>query len=195
MPPLVAQAFWPLITHSSLGLVVLGGRADRRDVGAGVGLRGAEGAELDVVRRAEALRDPLAHLLRGSLPEDRGDRERGAHDRHADAGVAPEQLLVGDRQRQAGLVGPELAHRFEAVEADLGGLLDYRPRGFLALVPLRGGGPDDALGEAVHPVADVLLILVELEREDGTALLQLGTVSGHPAQNPVRVHLGSRCSL
>ena len=150
-----------------LGLVVLGGGADRGDVGAGVGLGGAEGAELDVVRRAEALGDPLPHLLRGSLPEDRGDRERGAHDRHADAGVAPEQLLVGDRQRQAGLVGPELAQRFEAVEADLGGLLDHRPGRFLALVPLRGGGPDDALGEAVHPLADVLLVLVELERELG----------------------------
>ena len=37
----------------------------------------------------------------GALAEDRGDGERGAHDRHADAGVAPEQLLVDDRQRQA----------------------------------------------------------------------------------------------
>ena len=47
----------------------------------------------------------------------------------------------------------------EAVEADLGRLLDDRPRGLLALVPLGGGRAHRPLGEAVHPVADVLLIL------------------------------------
>ena len=61
-------------------------------------------------------------------PKIAGDRERGAHDRHADAGVAPEQLLVDDRQRQAGRVGVELGERLEAVEADLRRLLDDRPR-------------------------------------------------------------------
>ncbi len=176
MPPLVAQAFWPF-DHPLVGrLVVLGGGADRRDVGAGVGLRGAEGGDLGVVGVAEALRDPLAHLLRGPLPEDRGDGQRGAHDRHPDAGVAPEQLLVGDRQSQAGLVGEELAQRFEAVEADLGGLLDHRPGSLLALVPFGRGGTDDALGEAVHPIADVLLVLVQLERE--LRALAVAAVSG-----------------
>ena len=38
-----------------------------------------------------------------------GDGERRADDRQADAGVAPEQLLVDDRERQAGRVGVELA--------------------------------------------------------------------------------------
>ncbi len=115
---------------------------------------------LTLLGGAEALGDPLAHLLRGPLAEDRGDRERGAHDRHADSGVAPEELLVGDRQRQSGFIGPKLGQRLEAVEADLGRLLDDRPRRFLALVPFGRGGPNDALGETVNPVADVLLILV-----------------------------------
>ena len=149
-------------------LVVLGGGADRRDVGAGVRLGGAEGGDLGVLGAAEALRDPLADLLAGPLTEDRGDGQRGAHDRHADAGVAPEELLVGDRQGQTGRIGEELPERFEAVEADLGRLLDHRPGSLLALVPFRRGGTDYALGEAVHPLADVLLVLVQLEGEDRT---------------------------
>ena len=100
-----------------------------------------------------------------ALAEDRRDGERGAHDRHADAGVAPEQLLVDDRQRQAGRVGEELRQAFEAVEADLRGLLDDRPRRLLALVPLVRGGAHDVRGEAVDPVADVLLVLGQLQRE------------------------------
>ena len=148
-----------------LGLVVLGGGADGRDVRAGVGLGGAERGDLRLLDRAVALRDPLAHLLGRALAEDRGDREAGALDREADAGVAPEELLVDDREGEAGGVGEELRHALEAVEADLRGLLDHRPRRLLALVPLVGGGADDVLGEAVDPVADVLLVLRELERE------------------------------
>ena len=49
----------------------------------------------------------------------------------------------------------------------LGRLLDDRPGGLLALVPLRRGGPDHSLGEAVDPLSDVLLVLVQLERELG----------------------------
>jgi hypothetical protein len=159
VPGGITKAAWPREPSSrSTG-------ANRRDVGAGVRLRGAESAELDVIRGTEALRDPLPHLLRRPLAEDRRDGKGGAHDRHADAGVAPEQLLVGDRQGQTGLIGPELAEGFEAVEADVGGLLNHRPGRFLTLVPLGGRGPDDALGEAVHPLADVLLILVQLQRE------------------------------
>ena len=195
MPPLVAQAFWPLITHSSLASSYLAVVRIAETSEPASGSEAQKAPELDVVRRAEALRDPLPHLLRGSLPEDRGDRERGAHDRHADAGVAPEQLLVGDRQRQAGLVGPELAQRFEAVEADLGGLLDHRPGRFLALVPLLGGGPDDALGEAVDPLADVLLVLVQLERELGPALAGGAVAAGRRRQGLVRVDLGHRGRL
>ena len=102
---------------------------------------------------------------RRALAEDRGDGERGAHDRHADAGVAPEQLLVDDRQRQAGRVGEELREPLEAVQADLRGLLDDRPGRLLPLVPLVRGRAHDVGGEAVHPVADVLLVLGQLQRE------------------------------
>ena len=58
-----------------VGLVVLGGGADRRDVGAGVGLGGAEGGDLGVVGGAEALRDPLADLL-ARCPGRRSRRRR-----------------------------------------------------------------------------------------------------------------------
>src|SRR4051812_47726358 len=151
------------------GLVELRDGADGADVGAGVGLGGAERADLRVVLRAVAARDPLADLLAGALPEDGGDRQRGAHQRHADAGVAPGQLLVDDREHQAGRVGEELRQALEAVEADLRGLLDDRPGRFLALVPLGGGRAHDALGEPVGPVADVLLVLVQLEAERGAS--------------------------
>ena len=114
---------------------------------------------------AEAARDPLADLLARALAEDRGHGERGAHDRHADPGVAPEQLLVDDRQRQPGRVGEELRQALEAVQPDLRGLLDDRPGGLLLLVPLVGGRTDDVGGEAVDPVADVLLVLGQRQRE------------------------------
>ena len=151
----------PLVT---LGVVACP-RPQSRHVGAGVRLGDAEGTHLRVVRRAEALRDPFAELLGRAGREDARDRERGAHDRHPDAGVAPEELLVHDRQRQPARVGPELRERLVAVEADLGGLLDHRPGSLLPLVPLMGGGAHDVLGEPVHPVAHVSLILVQLERE------------------------------
>ena len=103
MPPFVAHAFWPLITHSSVASSYLARGADRRDVGAGVGLRRAEGGDLRVVGGAEACGIHSPICSRRALAEDRRNRERGAHDRHADAGVAPEQLLVDERQRQARL--------------------------------------------------------------------------------------------
>src|SRR4051794_1408419 len=154
-------------------LVELGGGADAGHVGAGVRLGRAERGDLRIVLRAVAARDPLADLLAGALPEDRGDRQRGAHERHADAGVAPGELLVDDRQRQAGRVGEELRQALEAVEADLRGLLDDRPGRLLALVPFGGGRTHDVLGEPMGPVADVLLVLVELEAE-GRCLVARG---------------------
>ena len=165
IPPLVAQAFWPLITHSSLRLVVLGGGAVARDVRAGVRLRRAEGPDLDVVLVAEALRHPLDHLLGRARAVDPGDRQRGAEDRHADPGVAPEELLVDEREGQPRRIGPELGDRLEAVEPDLGRLLHDRPGELLLLVPLVRRGPHRLLGEPVRPLPDVLLVLGELERE------------------------------
>ena len=174
MPPLVAHAFWPFRTHSSLASSYFAVRAQRGHVGARVGLGDAERADLHVVGRAVALRHPLHQLLGRAGGEDPRRRQRAAHDRHADPGVAPEQLLVRDRQREPARVGPELGQRLEAVEADLGRLLDDRPGRLLALVPLRGRRAHHALGEAVDPVADVALVVRELEREGRrVALAQL----------------------
>jgi hypothetical protein len=153
------------------GLVVARHGADRRDIGPGVGLRGAEGGHRRLLDGPEALRQPLADLLAGALAEDRRDGEPGAHDRHADAGIAPEELLVDDRQHQPAGVGVELRQRIEPVEADLGRLSDDRPRRLLALVPFVGGRAHDAFGEAVDPVADVFLVLGERQRERRLGLL------------------------
>ena len=60
-----------------------------------------------------------------------------------------------------------VGHEVEAVQADLGGLLDDRPRGLLTLVPLVGGRADDVLGEVVDPLLQLELVLVEGEREVG----------------------------
>ena len=122
-----------------IGLVVFGG-ADRRHVGAGVGFRRAEGRHLGVVGGPEALPDPFRHLLGRALTEDGGDGQRRAHDRHPDPRVAPEELLVDDRQHQPGLVEPELRQALVAVQPDLRRLGDHGPGGLLALVPLGGGG-------------------------------------------------------
>ncbi len=152
-----------------LGLVVLGGGAVAGDVGAGVRLRRAERGDLDVVLGAEALRHPLDHLLGRARAEDPGDRERRPEDRHPDPGVAPEELLVHEGEGEPGRIGPELRDRLEAVEPDLGRLLHDGPGELLLLVPLVRGGADDLLGEPMRPVAHVLLILGELEREGGLA--------------------------
>ena len=111
MPPLVAQAFWPLITHSSLASSYLAVVRIAETSEPGVGLGRAEGGDLGIVGGAEALRDPLAELLGGAVAEDRGDGERRADDRHPDPGVAPEELLVDDRQGEPGGIGPELRQR------------------------------------------------------------------------------------
>ena len=148
-----------------LRLVVLGGGPVARDVRAGVRLGRAEGADLDVVLVAEALRHPLDHLLGRARAVDPGDRERRAEDRHADPGVAPEELLVHDREGEPGRIGPELRDRLEAVEPDLRRLLHHRPGELLLLVPLVRGRPHRLLGEPVRPLPDVLLVLGELERE------------------------------
>ena len=174
IPPFVAQAFWPLITHSSAASSYLAFVRIAETSEPASGSEEQKEATLGSSAVAEATRDPLRHLLGCALTEDRGDRERGAHDRHPDPCVTPEQLLVDDRQRQARLVEPELRQALVAVEADLRRLLDHRPRRLLALVPLGGGGADDVGGEPVDPVADVLLVLGQLEREGGRGVLLRG---------------------
>ncbi len=97
---------------------------------------------------------------------DAGGGQAGAEDRQRDASVAPEQLLHRHREGEAGGVAHHgVGHEVHPVEADLGGLLDDRPRGLLALVPLLAGGPDDGVGELVDPVAQLLLVVGQLEGE------------------------------
>ena len=153
-----------------VGLVVDGLGAQRRDVGAGVGLAHAEGAELHVVGRAVALGHPLDELLGGAVAHDAGRGQAAAHDGQADAGVAPEQLLDGHRHGQPGGVAEHgVGHEVEAVEADLGRLLHDRPRELLPLVPLLGGRADHGLGEVVDPLLDLELVLVEGQGKVGHA--------------------------
>ena len=143
IPPLVAHAFCPFSTHSSFASSYLARvrSEDTSDPASGSETQNA--ADLRLGLGAEALGHPFAPLLRSAVRLDRRDRERRSHDRHADSGVAPEQLLVDEREHDPALVEPELSDPLQAVETDLGRLLDDRPRGLLALVPLRGrpGGP------------------------------------------------------
>src|SRR5262249_2460612 len=100
------------------------------------------------------------------------------------------ELLVDDREGEAGGVRPELGDGLEPVEADLGGLLDDRPGKLLPLVPLVRGRTDRLLREAVRPLADVLLILGELEREGRVAHLDAVLLGDPPLDLGVRIGAG-----
>ena len=80
----------------------------------------------------------------------------------------------------------------QRVDADLGRLLDDRPGRLLALVPLGGGRADDVGGEAVDPVADGLLIVVEFEREVAHRPLHAAHVT---CGNISLLPSGKRCQL
>ena len=161
------------VQHPLVGLLVVDGAgAQARDVAAGVGLAHRERAELDLVGGAEALRHPLPDLLR-----------RAAAMIPLTASVVPRIASVMPASPQAssslasasirpGGVGGALREELERVDADLGGLLDDRPRGLLPLVPLVGGGADDVLREVVDPLLELELVLVEVERELGHACLR-----------------------
>ena len=150
-----------------LRLVVDRTAPQRAHVGARVGLAHAERGQLDLLGRAEALRHPLGHLLGRAVGEDARDAEGGAEDRQRDAGVAPGELLTDDRKQLARGVAEHVGHEVERVEPDVGGLLDDRPRRLLPLVPLVGRGAHHRLREIVHPLLDLELVLVEIERELG----------------------------
>src|SRR5258708_22735466 len=108
---------------------------------------------------------PFARRLARAYTADRHCREAGADDRQRDARIAPEQLLPGDRDAEAAGLKPLLGEEIERVQADLRRLLQDRPRRLLALVPLRGGGPDHVPGEPVHPVAHLAHARIQVERE------------------------------
>jgi hypothetical protein len=137
--------------------------AERADVGAGVGLAHREGGECGLLGSAEALRDPLEELLGSAIAHDAGDSEGRAHDRHADTGVAPEELFVDQRHRETRLVVEGVGEEVHRVEADGGRLLDDRPRGVFLLVPLLAGGAHDVLCEVVDPLLHRELVLGETE--------------------------------
>ena len=99
MPPLVAQVLVPLRTHSSVASSYV---ARVRIAPTSLPASGSEeqnARELEVAGRAEHLRHPLADLLVGAV----GARRPAAASAvptmdEPDAGVAPEQLLHGDRE-------------------------------------------------------------------------------------------------
>ena len=147
-----------------LGLVVHSAGPHRRDIGTGIGLRRAEGAELDVVGGAVTLGHPFHDLLARGRGRDASSGERAPHEGHGDAGVTPEQLFQGDHHRQPGrVVHHHLGHELPPVEPDLGGLFDDRPGRLLDFVPVVSGRTHDLFGEPVDPLLQLNLIFVEIQ--------------------------------
>ena len=72
-------------------------------------------------------------------------------------------------QGQPGRVAHGVGHEVEPVQPVAGRLLHDGPRELLPFVPLVRGRPHDVLREVVHPLLDLLLVLVEIEREVGHA--------------------------
>ena len=94
MPPLVIQVLVPFSTHSSVALVVDGPGPQRRHVASR--RRARSRRRRRAARRPRVPKhcgQPLPHLLGRALAHDADRAEHRAHDRQADAGVAPEQLL------------------------------------------------------------------------------------------------------
>jgi hypothetical protein len=153
------------------------------DVAAALGLGDRQRRELEVTRRAEALRRPLQHLLGGSGLADRGQRQRRHHDRQTDSGATPEQLFHEHRQRKPGRVADEIAIEQRTVEAALGGLFEHRPGVLLLLVVVQGHRPDDRFGELVGSPGQVVLCggrrqVERHKRSPGSVDLLLPTADG-----------------
>ena len=115
MPPLPIHILWPSMIQSSSVAARRG--AQVADVAAALGFGDRQRGELEIAGRAEAFRRPLQHLLGRRGLADRRQRQRGHHDRQADARAAPEQLLHEHRQRQPGRVADQVAVEQRAVEA------------------------------------------------------------------------------
>src|SRR5574341_791145 len=65
----------------------------------------------------------------------------------------------------AGRIAEDGLEELEGVETDLGRLLDDGPTCLLPLVPLVSRRPDDILGEAMDPLLELDLLLVEVHGE------------------------------
>ncbi len=126
IPPLVTHALVPCEHPLVGGLVVHGPGAHRADVGAGVGLGGAERPDARGRPASPKHWGTHSHDLLGGAAGRGWRRRRGdvPKMRQADAGVAPEELLAwrsaGDEAGGVGLAGGD---EVEAVEPDLGRLL------------------------------------------------------------------------
>ena len=182
--PAVGDPGLGAVEHPLVGRLVVDRPApERADVRPGVGLAHAEGSECDrVVVLAEAPRHPLHDLLGRAVGDDAGHAEHRTEDGQPDPGVAPEQLLVGDRDGQPRRVGERVGDELPRVQPDLGRLLDQRPRRLLPLVPLVGSRPDDAFGKVVDPLLDLELVLVEPEGEIGHVSAPLRIVGRPPTR-------------
>jgi len=146
-----------------LGFVVHRARTQRAHVAAGVGFAHTERADLHVVGGAVTLRHPLHHLLGRAVAGDARGRETRAHDRHADAGVTPEDFFDRHRQREAARIAHCVHDEIETVETNLRRFLHDRPGEFFALVPLVCGGANHVDGELVDPILQLLLVIIEGE--------------------------------
>ena len=145
-------------------LVVRRPRAHRAHVAAGVGLGGAERAELEVARACRTSAGthsptcssvPLARTPAAASDVPTIESPIPASPQNSSSMAIGKPSPVSS----SGLGGDEV-HR---VEPDLGRLLDDRPRELLLLVPLGRRRPDHVRGERVHPAPQVEVVLVELE--------------------------------
>jgi hypothetical protein len=132
-------------------------RSQVANVAAALGFGDRERGKLQIPRRTETFGRPLQHLLGRSGLADRGKRQRGHHDRQADAGAAPEQLLHEHRQRHSRRIADQIAVEQRAVESAFGRLLEHRPRKLLALVVLERNRADAILREFVSASGEVVL--------------------------------------
>ena len=146
----------------------------RRHVGAGLGLGDGKRAESGLLRGSETGRDPGRNLLGGALREDRRHRQTGALDGKPDPGAPPRQLLGNQGRHDAGGVAVGLLEKVDPIKTYLGSLLDHGPGKLLGLVVLRGHGTDLFLGERVHPITNLTLLVRQLERNHFLLALLLG---------------------
>ena len=136
MPPLVAQVLVPLSTHSSVASSYDGAGPHRADVAAGVGLGGAERAELRVVRACRTSAGPTRRSARRCRWRARRRRRArcrrwtGRCRRHPRTAPPWRSGCRGRSRRTTAW------RRSRGSRARSCGLLEDRPRGLLALVPL-----------------------------------------------------------
>ena len=145
-------------------LVVRRAGAHRADVAAGVGLGGAERRELEVARACRTSAAPTRRSARGCRWRATAAAASAVPTMARPMPASPQNSSsIVSGHAEPGLVEALGGQEVERVEADLGGLLEHRPRELLALVPLGGGRPDHVGGEVVQPVPELDVVLVQLE--------------------------------